>query len=93
MQSSNVLFRACDPKTLNLADGITWKSKKSRNSIIFKFYCPINNGYSAVRKRNRFFKQSFLYIFRRHQKEQNVKMINGLEKPLPVNLSNVLIGG
>ena len=59
MYHSNVSFRACDPKTLNLADGVTWKSKKSRNSVIFKFYCPINNGYSMVRKQNQFFLTNF----------------------------------
>ena len=42
------LFRTCDPTTLNLPDGVTWKSKKSKNAITFKFYCPSNTGYSTV---------------------------------------------
>ena len=42
-------FRPCDPKTLNLPDGVTWKSKTTKNAIIFKFFCPGNNGYSTVR--------------------------------------------
>ena len=47
--SSNFLFRSCDPRTLNLPDGVTWKSKTSKNAIIFKFFCPGNKGYSTVK--------------------------------------------
>ena len=58
-----------DRETLNLPDGITWKSKTSKSAVIFKFYCPTNNGYSTVRKYEVLFFEFFIEVFRQVQRK------------------------
>ena len=73
--------RSCDPTTLNLPDGVTWKSKTSKSAIIFKFYCPTNNGYSTVRSYEVLFFEFLIEVFRQLRRRSNAKMINGHEIP------------
>ena len=39
-------FRTCDPETLSLPDGVTWKAVTKKKSTTFKFSCP---GFASVR--------------------------------------------